>query len=136
MFKIIHNWKQSIFNKMMIQLSQSNKKHLKTVTKLDMCGFPIWINKLLASHSNLWSLIGYFWQSGNLKQIRHKSFKSGSSGVLTVPLSSIILRTKYLLESVTDSTAIPGYCSTGHRANSSPENFETFNYSNNNYGIL
>ena len=37
-----------------------------------------------------------------------------------LPLSSIIRRTKYRLESVTDSTAIPGYCSTGHLANNSP----------------
>lgn len=36
------------------------------------------------------------------------------------PLSSWILRTKYLDESVTGSTAIPGYCSIGHLANSSP----------------
>lgn len=36
------------------------------------------------------------------------------------PLSSWILRTKYRDESVTGSTAIPGYCSMGHLANSSP----------------
>lgn len=36
------------------------------------------------------------------------------------PLSSWILKTKYRDESVTGSTAIPGYCSMGHLANSSP----------------
>ena len=38
-----------------------------------------------------------------------------------LPPSSLIRRTKYRLESVTASTAIPGYVSTGHLANNSPE---------------
>lgn len=37
-----------------------------------------------------------------------------------LPPSSWILITKYLLESITCSTATPGYASTGHEANSSP----------------
>ena len=39
---------------------------------------------------------------------------------IPLPPSSFIRKTKYRLESVTASTAIPGYCSTGHLANNSP----------------
>ena len=44
---------------------------------------------------------------------------------ITLPEGSASLRTKYLLESDTGSTATPGWASTGHIANSSPtERFE------------
>ena len=39
---------------------------------------------------------------------------------LALPEGSASLRTKYLLESDTGSTATPGWASTGHMANSSP----------------
>ena len=45
-----------------------------------------------------------------------------------LPPSSLIRKTKYLLESMTASTAIPGYCSTGHLANNSPEIVEYYMY--------
>lgn len=44
----------------------------------------------------------------------------GSQGVRDAPFPSSIRMTKYLLESVTPSTAIPGNCSTGAWAKSSP----------------
>ena len=39
---------------------------------------------------------------------------------IALPEGSANLRTKYLLESDTGSTATPGWASTGHMANSSP----------------
>lgn len=51
---------------------------------------------------------------------RSSEGSEGSPGVWDAPFPSSIRMTKYLLESVTPSTAIPGNCSTGAWAKSSP----------------